>query len=360
MKEGKEAINIVWQTLFPVKSLPDGEYVEVVFDDGDKNFKYCLHLQEYDELEGFLKEYDGKVNIAICPNTRIPRRRKFMKRTGKGEVKRQKAVLLDIEDPDNHSLTQPSKVREHIRVFAQEAPENIRKAVKYSAYTGGGGQICIELSRWIEGGEMEIVYEYLKKRLKHIKYIDPKSFNYGQPQRLIGTINTKYGVRTAIYKVNEECTPLDVDRILETWEAQQELENYTANQIDENKGKVQNLNEAIALIKQKVRFKDLGFEGEEYGDYTKISCPFHEETNPSFVVYHNEDADIAIDYHNDESYDIIKFYQKVYEKSFMQAVRELAQRAGIKLVFTKEEKKRIEKEQALAEFDQYEYIGSEL
>ncbi len=354
----KADINIVWQALFPVKSFGEGEKVELVFDDGNKNFKYCCHIESYEELEEFVKEYNGKVNIAICPNTRTPK--KITRRTGKADVKRQKAILLDVEDPENHKLTTPQKVREYIVAFAQECPESVRKAVYYSAYTGGGGQICIMLSRWIEGGEIEIVYEWLKRQLRGIKYVDPRSFNYGQPQRLIGTTNVKYGVQTAIYKVNEGVEPLDVDRILKTWEAEQDLENYTANQIDENKGKIKNLPEAIAEIKKKVRFEKLGYAGESYGDYSKLLCPFHDEQNPSFVVYHNEEGDIGIDFHDDESYDVIKFYQKLYEKDFITAVRELAQLAGIKLTFTKDEKKRIEKEQALAEFDPYGYIADEL
>ena len=358
MKEGKEAINIVWQALFPVKSFGEGEKVELVFDDGDKNFKYAYHIESYKELEGFLQEHNGKINIAICPNTRTPK--KTARRTGKADVKRQKAILLDIEDPDNHKLATPQKVREYIRIFAQECPESIRKAVYYSAYTGGGGQVCILLSRWIEGGEIEIVYEWLKRHLKHIKYIDTKSFNYGQPQRLIGTVNVKYGVQTAIYKVNENVDPLDVDRILRTWEAQQELDNYTANQIDENRGKIKNLREAIDEIKKKVPFEKLGYGGEDYGDYSKLLCPFHSENNPSFVVYHNPDGDLGIDFHDEEYYDVIRFYQKLYEKDFITAVKELAQLAGVKLVFTKDEKKRIEKEQALADFDAYTYAAEEL
>ena len=358
IKEGKEAVNILWQALFPVKTFGEGEKVELVYDDRNKNFKYAYHIESREELENFLKEYNGRINIAICPNTRVPK--KVARRTGKGDVKRQKAILLDIEDPDNHRLTTPQKAREYIRIFAQECPESIRKAVYYSAYTGGGGQICILLSRWIEGGEIEIVYEWLKERLKHIKYVDRKSFNYGQPQRLIGTVNVKYGVQTAIYKVNKDAEPLDVDRILKTWEAEQELDNYTANQIDENRGKIKNLREAISEIRKKVTFENLGYEGESNGDYSRLLCPFHSENNPSFVVYHNPDGDLGIDFHDEEYYDVIKFYQKLYEKDFITAVRELAQLAGIKLTFAKDEKKRIEKEQALAEFDPYEYIADEL
>ncbi len=357
MKEGKEAINIVWQALFPVK-FSENEYAEIVFDEGDKVFKYAYHVQSLEELESFVEEYNGRINIAICPNTREPK--KIERRTGKEAVRRQKAILLDIEDPDKHELTSPQKVRELIRKVVNAFPESLRKAGYYSAYTGGGGQICILLSRWIEGGEIDIVYEWLREQLKGIRYIDSKSFNYGQPQRLIGTVNVKYGVKTFIYKVNERVEPLDVDRILATWTARQELENYVSNQIDENRGRIKNLREAINEIKRKIRFKDLGFDGENCGDYTKLLCPFHEENNPSFIVYHNEEGDLGIDYHDEEYYDIIKFYQKIYEKDFITAVRELAQKAGIKLVFSKEEKKKIEKEQALANFDPYEYLSEEL
>ena len=170
MERRKEALRIVYETLFPVKLLPD-ERVELVFDGGgDKVFKYAYHIESFQELEEFVAEYDGRVNIAICPNTRIPR--KVAQRTGKEAVRRQRAVLLDIEDPNSHTKKSPDQVREMIREVVQKLPESIRKAVYYSAYTGGGGQLCIVLSRWIEAGEIDIVYSWLKKQLEGIRLID--------------------------------------------------------------------------------------------------------------------------------------------------------------------------------------------
>ena len=78
------------------------------------------------------------------------------------------------------------------------------------------------------------------------------------------------------------------------------------------------------------------------------------------MIYHDPKGELGIDYHEEEYYDVIKAYQEIYGKSFIEAVRALAQVAGVKLVFSKEEKKRIEKEQALAEFDPYAYITDEL
>ena len=72
MKSGKEAINIVWQTLFPVKGFSEGEYVEIVYDNGDKNFRFACHVRSLGELLRFAEENNGKVNVAICPNTRKP------------------------------------------------------------------------------------------------------------------------------------------------------------------------------------------------------------------------------------------------------------------------------------------------
>ncbi|ADO44926.1 hypothetical protein Hydth_0526 [Hydrogenobacter thermophilus TK-6] len=356
--KGEQAIKILWQTLFPVK-FAKGEYAEVIYDDGDRHFKYALHIETLEELEEFIREYNEKVNFAICPNTREPKR--LAKRTGYTEIKRQKAILIDIEDPESHTLKKPEEVRHYIIEFAKSVPESIRKAVKFSAYTGGGGLICIELSRWVERGEIEIVYDWLRERVKDFRYVDKSSLNPAQAQRLIGTINAKYKVETFIFKLNENCESLDVDAIITEFNARQNVEIERHAEIERHKGKIKNIEEIVREIKKRIKFKDLGLEGEDYGYYERISCPFHPpDRTPSFVIYHNGDGDVGVDFHTGEAHDIIGIYQKLYEKDFITAVRELAQRAGIKVVLSSEEKKKLQKEQALADFDPHAYITEEL
>lgn len=376
MREGRN-VYIVFQTLFGVKfpeERPEDEFVEIVYDNivedeegnigSDRVFNNAYHVTCPEELEAFLERHDGRVNITICQATRRPE--KVNTRTGQKHVVRQRAIILDIEDPGNHkSKRKPEEVRKLISEVKEKLPENIRQAIRYEAYTGGGGQLCIALSRWLkndgETNEIEQVYTWLKKQLSHIKFIDPTSFNYAQPQRLIGTVNVKWGVRTFFFDINENAKPLDVDEIIAYCKAEQEIEQYTATRIEENKGKIKNLREAIKEIKKRVRFSDLGITGKNYGNYSSVNCPFHKPDNkPSFVIYHNPDGDLAIDYHNDERYDVIKFYETFYCKSFIEAIKELSEKVGIRLAYNKEAKREIEKETALNNFDPYEYIKEEL
>lgn len=63
------------------------------------------------------------------------------------------------------------------------------------------------------------------------------------------------------------------------------------------------------------------------GDNGKYLCPFHAEKNPSFMVF--PEKNIAIDFHDKESYDHISAAQKLKGWSFWESVRELANFAGV-------------------------------
>ena len=65
------------------------------------------------------------------------------------------------------------------------------------------------------------------------------------------------------------------------------------------------------------------------GRYYKCACPFHGEENPSFTV--NPDRQIFRCYGCQEGGDVIAFLMKYQNLSFMEAVRELAERYNVAL-----------------------------
>jgi DNA primase len=65
------------------------------------------------------------------------------------------------------------------------------------------------------------------------------------------------------------------------------------------------------------------------GRYYKCACPFHGEENPSFTV--NPDRQIFRCYGCQEGGDVIAFLMKYQNLSFMEAVRELAERYNVTL-----------------------------
>lgn len=90
----------------------------------------------------------------------------------------------------------------------------------------------------------------------------------------------------------------------------------------------------ITLIKQKVRFIDLIGEHfvRAYGKYDLYHCPFHPpDRSPSFAVYHTPFGEVAIDFHDNKRFDIIDLYKELHRTTFIQAIRELAKKAGLEI-----------------------------
>lgn len=88
----------------------------------------------------------------------------------------------------------------------------------------------------------------------------------------------------------------------------------------------------VKQVKDKVLFSKLlmhlGLEGQEYKGYWKFRCPFHDDgNNHDFVVW--DEICGAIDYHNGEGYDPIKFLREINGWSFQQALDYLKDFAGI-------------------------------
>jgi len=92
--------------------------------------------------------------------------------------------------------------------------------------------------------------------------------------------------------------------------------------------------ELVKEIKKRIKFKDLIGDrfDNEYTNYEIYHCPFHPPDNtPSFVVYINREYELGIDYHDQETYDVIKLYQRLHNTDFKTAIKELAKIAGINL-----------------------------
>jgi len=88
----------------------------------------------------------------------------------------------------------------------------------------------------------------------------------------------------------------------------------------------------VKQVKDKVLFSKLlmhlGFEGQECKGYWKFRCPFHDDgNNHDFVVW--DEICGAIDYHDGEGYDPIKFLREINGWSFQKALDYLKDFAGI-------------------------------
>ena len=93
-----------------------------------------------------------------------------------------------------------------------------------------------------------------------------------------------------------------------------------AGQIDEIKAKV----DVVDLVSEYIRLKPAG------GTNFRALCPFHNEKTPSFMV--SRDKQFWHCFGCNESGDIFTFIQKMEGLEFIEALRLLAQKAGVKLV----------------------------
>ncbi len=371
MELNRETVSIIYEVLFDNKVFKDTEYVEIDYDESDGNYRHAFYVQDLDMLLSMLEPGNGQVNFAIHYTTkRFKTGAPIKKRSSKRDAYRCRCVIIDFE-PKKKNLLSPeefSSLYTALDNYLLRYPE-IRKAVALVSYTGGGGQLYIRLSRWIEEGEIQLILDYLKGILKDCPLIDASTFNVAQGQRLIGTYSVKWKTQTSIvHDFRDTVEPLDVDMILKALEIEEEVEIRRTADVEKAGSIIKNLKDVIEEIKRRVKFADLGFSGHYYGTYSKLSCPFHPpDNNPSFVVYHRtkdgRDIDLGYDTHeegDEKYYDVISFYQKVYNKSFIEAVKDLAKKAGIKLTFDKEQARRTRIEVKLQNFDFEGYIRDEL
>jgi len=107
------------------------------------------------------------------------------------------------------------------------------------------------------------------------------------------------------------------------------------------------LKNVIKEVKKRVSFRDIISEHfvKSCINYDLYHCPFHlPDEDPSFVVYRNSDCEIAIDFHDDKTYDIISFYQAYYNLDFKTTLKELCKLANIEFEFVEKQKKQKQEE----------------
>lgn len=364
----KDTIKKVYEVLFGSQPLQEDEWIEIDYDrGGDNQFVAAFYVKDVEELMELLEVGNGLANYAIHYTTKRFKRCP-MKRSSKKDAYRCRAIIIDFEPtPKKKRLTRVEwdTLYREVMKFLGKYPD-IANAIALVGYTGGGGQLYIQLSRFIQGNELDTVLSYLKNLFSECEYVDTSCFRVSQGQRLLGTWSVKWDVQTdIIYDLRSSCKPLDVDNILRLAEIEEELEIRREGEVEKANRVIENLKDVIEEIKRRVKFSDLGYTGKDYGTYTMINCPFHPPDNkPSFAIYHKtkdgRDIDLAIDFHTGEVYDIISFYQAIHEKSFIDAIKELAKMANISIKIDKKEEKKYKIEEEIKEFDFEEYLREEL
>lgn len=341
-------LEFVLNQIFENFQLEQREFVEVVYDiEGNKHYSLAKHFKSFQEIVKFLSE-QKTVNIVFCPALRKPSVDKINRRTGDEYVSRTRALIFDVEDKIWHRENKekpidPALVQTLLNDTLQELPELFQKATYlYTAYTGGGGQICFLLDRWTDRQEAETLFQLLSEYIKNqqaqgrLRYIDIGALKPAQPLRLITTKNISRNVDTFFFEINENAETLKVDELmsfLAEW-ANQKLNEQRAKKVEEEqkkskgKGKVENpdkIKEIVNFIKEKISFQEIieFSEIKDKGKYYIVFCPFHSETHPSFVIYRNTNGELAIDFHDGEKYDVISFYQKIKKVNFYTALQEL-------------------------------------
>jgi hypothetical protein len=337
-----ESINTVFKTFFSTE-LEKDEYVEVVFDNADKQFNKAKHVKTFEEFLSLAKSLDKKSNVTFCPGVRKITEDKKDRRTGLENVSRVKGIVLDIEKKNDHNTKKEStEVIKLIDSVYSQLPEELKRAVCYTAYTGGGGQIAIVFNRFLDKEKAKEVYEKLREYLSHVENVDLTSFNLAGCQRLIGTTNLKYDVQSFLLWKNPRVVPIDIERFLKSAEESEnavnelsvEVEKETEKQVVFHRIDKDCINEIKRRVSFASIFDEIGVQYKRYARYLSVICPFHPEEHPSFVVFFSNssrDWELAIDYHDNERYDIISFVQKYYDISFSKAIEMLAEKAGIKI-----------------------------
>jgi len=141
-------------------------------------------------------------------------------------------------------------------------------------------------------------------------------------------------------------------KILENCKFEIEKENlqreYKA--IQRRSEKYKELKKIIEEVRKRVSFAELIPEHfhKSYSHYDTYHCPFHPpDRHPSFAVLKTPDGvEIAKDFHDQQAYDVISFWQKYKGLGYISALKELCEKAGIKFpefrTARKEKQKKLE------------------
>jgi len=266
---------------------------------------------------------------------------------------------------------------------------------KYASLTGGGLQFILEFERELNKSEAQNLFGLLKNAIGNLKWQTPlkdpylgnhppvdfdidKSFaDIIHVQRCAGTINQKYGLYSKeldIFELSsEEIFNLSlrlqagieetgytesqkntyktvVTKIFEGFKEYSKIDLRSIN-VDDNllTAKMQNGRTFIKPSELKSveydllhKIKQNGIKsvdlirgevniGPISGNLVRLFCPFHEERNPSMALYVNELFDVFKDFHDDTSYTLVTFWEKLHNVSKSTAISQIAEVAGIVL-----------------------------
>ncbi len=278
------------------------------------------------------------------------------------------------------------------RRFKETGLENIIPIA--CTLTGGGLQFVLGFDRALNQSEAQRLFGLIKNAIKDLKWktvlrdilgeytpvdhdIDSSFADIVHVQRMAGTVNQKYSIMSRFIDVFDR-SGKDLLDLKDQLQEEIKDKNYTDSQIKAYSDEVNqdvmtfindrscaresfevedNLTTAKMMqARSSLRpsdFKNIEYEllqkvkrtgihtltlfqgdvkvGQESGNLTKLYCPFHEETNPSMAFYENEMFDVFKDFHDDQTYNLITFWEKLYNVSKSTAISQIAERAGVPL-----------------------------
>ncbi len=278
------------------------------------------------------------------------------------------------------------------RRFKEAGLENVIPTA--CTLTGGGLQFVLGFERSLDRQEAQRLFGLIKNAIKDLKWkilladilgnyspvehdIDASFSDIVHVQRCCGTINQKYSIMSRFVDVFS-MPGKELIELKEELQVEMKEKNYAADTIESyvisvndvintfidsrytanGKFEVENNLITAKMLQARTASRPSDFKNIEYellqkikktgiptlelfngsirsaqvsGNLTKLYCPFHEETNPSMAFYENDLFDVFRDFHDDTSYNLITFWEKLYSVSKSTAITQLAERAGIPL-----------------------------
>jgi len=260
--------------------------------------------------------------------------------------------------------------------------------------TGGGLQFILKFQRPLNKSEAQKIYGLLKNAIGDLKWktvladtlgnysavafdIDKSYADLAHVQRIAGTNNQKYN-KFARFIPLFELTSAELYELRDYLKNEIDETGYTDNQIELYKKGIDDEFELFFKFQNKTgseldiednlitarmqsartsirpsELKGIEYEllqklkkanidaldliggdvrqGPTTGNLTKLYCPFHEESNPSMAFYRNDLFDVFKDFHDDKSYSLVSFWEKLYNVPKSTAIAEIANRAGLAL-----------------------------
>ncbi|MDA2918588.1 hypothetical protein MYX76_03670 [Desulfobacterota bacterium AH_259_B03_O07] len=345
------------QLLFPRK-FKNSEFIETAcFANGTRKVDNAIWINSKQDLEKL--EKFSNLNLSIGNSLRIGDTKKegASARASSSDCGGKLVHVFDIENEEEHKKSreqgqsiQKEVVKGHIEDFLTRINPIYNCRPLYLAYTGGGGQVGIRLSREIPPHEQKHFGEALKLVFRSYGALiekdhktgeiinpigaDPSRFDVAGLQRLIGSYNHERKVQTSFLEINRNSKSLDVDKIFEkAKEIQAQNDKKTVKKIIASNPNYEKWNEFIDKdLIPKITFSQLlldqGWIGQDKGQYWLFNCNLHPPDNhPSFTVWN--DIAGAKDYHTGRGYNPISLIMEIKNLNFKEALRYLADYVGI-------------------------------